>query len=362
MSGALPLGFSFGLDMAGKTIVDIARAAGVSFKTVSRVINREPTVRKETREHVEAVIARLDYQPNVWARALRSSRSHLIGLMCRSAKPSYINQVQLAAMSTFQHEGFHLVLEELGRSSQGLGKRVSELVRSIQLDGVILVPPLADNIEVLRALESARIPFVRLSPYEHLDREPYIQVDDYKAAHDMTRYLRSLGHVDIGFVKGPATHGAAGQRLQGFRDAMRELGGNLREEWVVAGNFNVRSGMEAGDALLSRGKRPSAIFASNDETANGVISAAYRAGLVLPRDLSIVGFDDSPIASSLWPRLTTVHQPLAQMAREAAAMLMEQIRSPGDARSKKIALKIVVRDSAAAVEGRANAPSKRARP
>jgi LacI family transcriptional regulator len=341
-----------GRSMAAKTIVDIARAAGVSFKTVSRVINREPSVRQETREHVEKVIARLNYQPNVWARALRSSRSHLVALICRNANVGYINRVESAARNFCQRAGYHLFVMELGLSARHLGKRIEDMLKSIELDGVLLVPPLADNIEVLDFLKAKRIPYVRLAPYDHLDRGFYVKVDDRAAAHEITSYLLSLGHRDIAFIGGPDSHAAAARRREGFLAAMQEHGVAVRPEWMLPGDFTARGGASAGEALLALKHRPTAVFAGTDEAAMGVMFAAHRHHLDLPRDLSIVGFDDAPIATSLWPQLTTVRQPLAKMADIAADMLLDQIAGESKKKTTRdVELKVVVRGSAVAPGG-----------
>lgn len=333
--------------MAKTTIIDIARAAGVSFKTVSRVINREPRVSPETRERVEAAIARLDYKPNVWARTLRSSHSHLVALICCDAGHAYVNQMQVAAMTACQQRGYHLLVERLRPDHRAFKQRIREVLSSVQLDGVLLVPPMSDNDVILEALKAAKLPFVRVSPHEQLDVSSYVHMDNQRAAYEMTCYLLDLGHRDIAFIAGPATQGAAKERLSGFEEAMKQHNGNLRPEWITSGQFTVRSGMAAGEKLLTGRQRPTAIFAGNDDMAIGVMSAAYREGLVLPRDLSIAGFDDIPFSSSLWPGLTTVRQPVTRLAMVATEMLIGQIEAPGLRRVRQLEFKIVERESTA---------------
>jgi LacI family transcriptional regulator len=326
------------------TLIDIAREAGVSFKTVSRVINGDPKVRAETRERVEGVVARLNYRPNVWARALASSRSHLLALIYDNPSPGYIGQVQVGAMTACQRAGYHLIIEEVKCQSEDVERRIREVV-SLRLDGVVLSAPACDSVAVLETLRKAKMPFVRIAPHEHLDLSPYVHMDDYKAAYEMTAYLRSMGHRDIAFIRGPSNHAQAEDRYRGFLAAMEKLDGNIRSQWVAIGGFTARSGMAAGEKLLSTRPAPTAIFASNDDMAVGAMSAAFRRGLALPGDLSIAGFDDSPIAGALWPQLTTVRQPTAEMADGATEMLIQDLNKPGAAKSRLVGFEIVKRDS-----------------
>jgi len=345
--------------MASKTIVDIARAAGVSFKTVSRVINREPRVRKETRERVESVIAKLNYEPNPWARALRSSRTHLVGFICNSATPSYVNRAQASAMETCQSAGYHLLVEEIHKYKSDLKNFVPKFLDSVHLDGVVLLPPVSDYAAVMDGLERAKLPFVRISPYEDLARGLSVRVDDYSAAYRMTAYLRGLGHRAIAFIKGPASHAATHERLRGFLTAMADGGLAVDPSHVVSGAFSTPSGMAACEKLLKTQPRPTAIFASNDDMAIGVLAAAHRAGLAVPEDVSVAGFDDSPAASSVWPRLTTVRQPIPRLAQVATTMLIDRIESGEPKRPQELELKLVIRESAGAPAAAAKGGKRR---
>lgn len=351
--------------MASPTIIDIAREAGVAFKTVARVINREPLVKKETREKVEAVIERLGYKPNVWARSLRSSRSHLIAMIytptegtdARSRSigrkenlsvSTYYNQIHVAAMTKCQNAGYHLFIEELGTGHRATAKRIRDLVAATKIDGVLLTPPLSDNLVVMKALRAENVPFVRVSPYTHLDMSSYVYIDDHKAAYEMTRYLCGLGHRDIAFIKGPPDHESCKARRRGFEEAIKEYKANIRPEWLVEDAFSMRLGAIAAEKLISGRHRPTAVFAFNDDIAAGVMSGAYRRGLVLPRDLSIVGFDDAPIASALWPGLTTVYQPVAELAQAATELLINEIELSAKFVARELDHEIVVRESTAA--------------
>lgn len=336
--------------MAAPTIVDIARAAGVSFKTVSRVIHREATVSGKTREHVEAVIARLNYKPNVWARKLRSSRSHLIAMICSDANNLYISQMLVSAMTVCQKRGYHLVIETVPPNSRQ--ERIRRIATSVDFDGALLVSPMADNLVLINALQKEKTPFVRIAPHASLETGSHVRVDDRTSAYEMTAFLIGLGHRDIAFIRGSKSHPSSDERLHGFKAAMKDLGGNMRPEWILPGSFTVRSGMEAGEKLLSVSNLPTAVFACNDDMALGVLSAAYRKGLTVPRDLSIAGIDDTPIASSLWPALTTVRQPIADLAKTGTELLIDQIEKPGPRRTEQLGFEIVARESTAAPAAR----------
>lgn len=333
--------------MAEITIKDVARASGYSIKTVSRVINKQPTVAEDIREKVEAVISKLNYQPNVWARSLRSSRSHLLALFSHDPTVPYVSQVQLAAASICREAGYHITSEIISLAERSLPKMLKKMIGTIQLDGALLVPPAADNLAIMKTLTEAKLPFVRISPSSHLDLGSYVYIDDHKVAFDITQYLIGLGHRDIAFVGGPELHAAAAKRQSGFEAAMRQNNIPITKSWVLRGEFDVKSGMLAGQSLFSGRKWPSAVIGSNDETAIGVMAAAYRKGATIPRDVSIVGIDDAPIASSFWPPLTTVHQPTAELGRVATEILIAEIETPPrERRIQKLECRIVKRESA----------------
>jgi LacI family transcriptional regulator len=305
------------------TINDVAALAGVSTKTVSRVLNREPHVRPVLRDRVAEAVRSLNYQPNVAARALAGSRAYLLGLCYDNPSPGYVSAIQVGALSACREAGYHLLVEQVESDPARGADQVEALLTAVKMDGLILSPPVCDRPEVLDLLQRLGVPFVRIAPAGQFDRGAYVFMDDRKAAYDMTARLVALGHRRIGFVRGPQDHSATPLRLQGFTDAMRDAGLEVRPEWIVPGAFSFRSGGGCGERLLSLAERPTAIFASNDDMALGVMAAASRMGLKLPGDLSVAGFDDSPIAQIVWPQLTTIRQPVEAMARAATALLVE---------------------------------------
>jgi len=329
------------------TITDVAERAGVSIKTVSRVLNSEPNVREDTRAKVLGAVKVLNYRPNYAARALAGSRSYLIGLYYDNPSPSYVGEVQYGAVKACRETGHHLLVEQIDGEKDTWRTQVESLLRQVKVDGVVLSPPVCDRSPVLDVLEEQKIPFVRIAPAGDWDRGPYVYMDDKRAARDMTAYLLSLGHRRIGFVKGHPEHAATQARLAGFTQALTEAGVPLDPAYVQGGAFTFRSGFGAAERLLNLPLPPTAIFASNDEMAVGVMAVANRMQLNVPRDVSVVGFDDAPIAQSVWPQLTTVRQPVVEMAEAAAAMLIQPRASPPGTRSRMLEFALIVRGSAA---------------
>lgn len=334
------------------TIVDIAREAGVSIKTVSRVINREEGVGEETRARVQALVDRLGYRPNVSARSLSSRRNYLIGaIFMRVGAYHYVGEVQVGAMRACRRAGYHLVVEQVRPLETAGGVQgFVEGLRDARFDGVVLTPPTCDDPEVLAAVEAAGLPYVRIAPHREFERSPYVFMDDRKAAREQTLRLWNMGHRRIAFIDGPADHGSAARRRQGYLEAMRDRGVEPKPEWIAKGEFLSLSGFNATEALLRLPERPTAIFAANDEMAVGALAAAAKNGLSVPGDLSVVGFDDTPAAEAAWPRLTTIHQPTAEMAEAAVEMLIdgfgdERLRAKVAAR--QLDYRLVQRDSAA---------------
>lgn len=308
--------------MSTITIKHVAARAGVSPKTVSRVINGEAHVRAELREAVMRVVDELNYRPNAFARGLSSARSFLIALFFDDPSSSYAADVQRGALQRCRELSHHLLVEGLDPTSDSWREQLAATLREVKLGGAVLAPPLCDMPELVAMISDHGVPVVRIAPGLSEVATPQVRMDDRQAAHDMTRLLIELGHREIAFIKGRTGHSAAPLRLAGFEDAMREAGLPLAADRLPDGDFSFRSGLEAGDALLGAANPPSAIFASNDEMALGVLVAAMRRGINVPGDLSVVGFDDAPIARMSWPQLTTIHQPKEEMAATAIDLLV----------------------------------------
>ena len=305
-------------DNSVPTIVDVARMAGVSIKTVSRVVNVEAGVHEETRVRVQEAVQRLNYRPKLSARSLAGARSFLIGLFYYDPQASYAGNVQRGATRACRAAGYHLLVESLDREAQDINDQVQRSLVALRPDGVILTPPLCDNEDVLATLAASNTPVVRLSPRDY--RGVHVRIDDRLAAEELTRLLIGLGHERIGFLGGPEDQIASERRYEGFVSALGAA--RLKPFWVGQGDFTFDTGVQAAHQLHGLAERPTAVFAANDYMALGLIAGAESLGLSIPGDLSVVGFDDAPAATLVWPSLTTVRQPLEQMAELAVQLLL----------------------------------------
>jgi LacI family transcriptional regulator len=310
------------------TIKDVSAAAQVSTKTVSRVLNKERYVAEETRLRVERAVAELRFSPNIAARVLAGKRSLQVALLYDNHSPHYIHQIQTGVWARCIEEGVRLLAQPTDVASGDLAHELRALIDQTQIDGIILSSPVTDAVAVLDELEARDIPYVRISPGTEHGRSSSVTMDDVQAADDMTSHLISIGHRRLGFVVGHVNHTASGQRLFGYRRALDRAGLPFEPKYVRQGDFDFKSGEAAADMLLDLPAPPTAIFASNDDMAAGVITVAHRRGLSLPGDLSVAGFDDTALASQLWPPLTTVRQPTRDLAYAAASLLFLRDGNP----------------------------------
>lgn len=323
--------------MASVTIYDVAARAGVSIKTVSRVMNNEPNVRPVMRERVLTAAGDLGYSPNLSARSLAGSRSFVIAVFVDAALTidhwrsergaDYLSRIQLGATLQCRDAGYHLLIELIDHEGPRVRQEVAALLAALKPDGVILTPPSSDNAVVLELLDKAGTPYVRVGPERADGQGPRVHMDDVAAAREMTEHLASLGHKRIGFIVGEPRYGASQARREGYLQAMKARNLPVAEGWVRQGDFTFQSGLEQAKALLALPDRPTAIFASNDDMALGCIAAIAEAGLMIPGDVSVAGFDDSPSSRFSRPQLTTVRQPVAEMSSVAAKLLIARAKS-----------------------------------
>ncbi len=305
------------------TIHDVARHAGVSPMTVSRVINAETNVREETRARVAASVAALRYSPNQAARSLASADTTHIGILYSNPSAAYLSEFLLGSLEQASRSGCQLVIEQC-EGVESEGEAIQRLVKG-GVNGVILPAPLCDSRESLTAVEEARLPAVLVASGRPAAAHCAVSINDFEASRAMTRHLLGLGHRRIAFINGHPNQTASGQRFRGFIEGLTEAGLSVDTDQVAQGYFTYRSGLEAAEKLLDT-FRPTAIFASNDDMAAATMAVAHRKGLDVPADVSVAGFDDTPLATTVWPELTTVRQPIAEMAREAVRLLIEQVR------------------------------------
>lgn len=303
------------------TIKDVSRVAGVSIKTVSRVLNKEKYVREETKRRVEDAVAALNFSPSLAARTLAGRRSFQIALLYDNHSPHYIHQVQEGVWARTSEEGVRMLAQPVDVASPNLAMEVGGLIDETHVDGIILSSPVTDAPEVLAELERRHIRFVRISPGTNHAMTSSVFMDDVQAADDMTSHLINQGHKRIGFVIGHPNHMASDQRHFGYRRALDRAGIAYEPNLVRQGAFDFESGRAAAEALIGLANPPTAIFASNDDMAAGILAYAHALGLDVPEDLSVAGFDDTALASLVWPPLTTIRQPVRDLAYTAASLL-----------------------------------------
>jgi LacI family transcriptional regulator len=311
------------MEKTGKaTINDVARIAGVSKKTVSRVINRSPLLNAETRAKVEKVIEELGYVPNPQARALALRRNFLIGLIHDNPNAQMVLGVQTGILEAIRDTDFALVVRPVDRGSPTMLEDIRDFLERQRLFGVMLLPPISENDALAQVCREAGARYVRMGSAQLDDEAHMVASNDREAVAAATRHLIEAGHRRIGLVQGPHGFRSAFERRAGFEMAMEEAGLKVPRSLVADGTYRFESGVAAGDRLLDVTPRPTAIVSSNDEMAAGVVHAARQRGLTVPDDLSIVGFDDTATASHMWPPLTTVRWPIIPMGRAAAAKLL----------------------------------------
>jgi len=330
-----------------KTIHDVAKAAGVAIKTVSRVLNDEPNVRPETRARVLAAAELLRYQPSLSARSLAGRRSYLIGLVYENPSANYLVELQHGAMARCRQEKFRLFVHQCSGQGEELIRDVIGLIDQTHVDGLVVTPPLSESNSLIEALEQRNLPFVRIAPNDLGHPSPYVDMDDEGAAAEMTDYLITSGHTRIGFIIGHPNHIASSLRLRGYRTALDRHHIAFDAAYVKQGYFVFESGYSAARELLMMPNPPTAVFASNDDMAAGALLAAHELGISVPQRLSIAGFDDTYISRIVWPRLTTVHQPSYDLAFSATDLLLQSLKNGDAPKTARLPYKLIRRESTA---------------
>lgn len=329
------------------TINDIARMAGVSKKTVSRVLNKSPFVSADTRAKVEEIIGRTGYSPDPQARGLAFRRSFLVGIIFDNPNPQYVVNMQQGILDGLRGSGYELVIHPCDRRSRSYLADVRHFVDRQKLFGVVMPPSISEDEQLARLLEELKCAYVRIASVP-LDRpERMIVSHDRRGGEAAARHLVELGHRRIGFISGPPTFRSSHERRAGLEDGLAAAGLSLSPDCVAEGAYTFDSGVVCGAALLGRTERPTAVFCANDEMAAGLLQAARRAGLRVPQDLSVVGFDDFQVASQVWPTLTTLRTPTRDIGRLAALKLFA-LAEAGEAPEideESLIMRLVVRES-----------------
>ncbi|WP_347330057.1 LacI family DNA-binding transcriptional regulator [Marinimicrobium locisalis] len=307
---------------------DVAERAGVSLMTVSRVLNNE-RVAAATRERVMEAVGALNYRLNISARSLSGTQSYVMGFFYDNALGNYISQYLIGVLKRCNELGYHLVLESCDYGEPDVASVVAELTERYRLDGMIIPPPLCEYLPLLDALDDAGICYVRLGPGLALSRSPYVSINDSLATFEITEHLIACGHRQIGFIKGDTRQGVALTRFEGFREAMAKHGLEVNPDLVAEGRFEFDDGMIACEKILDSGAPVTAILASNDDMASAVIAVLHRRGLRVPEDVAVAGFDDTSLATSVWPPLTTIRQPIDALSCQSVDLLIEAVKMDG---------------------------------
>lgn len=332
------------------TINDVAKYAGVSIKTVSRVTNKEPSVRQATIDKVNQAITALNYQPNVAARNLAGTKSYVIAFVYDNPNAYYVIDMQNGILSACKQRGYELLIHPCDATSENICQELTDMVRHARLSGLVLTPPLSEDPKVLAALDNISANYVRIIAGEAADQYGglTVLVNDRQGAVSITQHLIDLGHKQIAFLSGDQQHESTKERLAGFKQAMQNNQLPVNETYIINGQYSFEFGVEGAKALLSKSKRPTAIVACNDEIAAGALFAARLEGVSIPAELSIVGFEDSPFSRQTWPKLTTVHQPNDKIAQTATELLIAQQNKQEDTPTEHMFMpEPVIRDSSA---------------
>lgn len=324
-------------------IRDVAARAGVAVKTVSRVLNGHPYVSADTKARVEEAMKVLEFRPSVAARILSGAKSNQVALIYDNHSPYYMFQIQTGCWDVCRAKGIRLLAQPVDVTDPDVGDQIRGLVTETQVDGIILSSPVTDCEPVLRALEALDIPFVRISPGTNHALTSSVFMDDAQAADDMTTHLINAGHRRIGFIKGHPNHKGSEDRLAGYCRALDRAGIAYDPALICDGSFDFDSGVRGGNRLLDLPEPPTAIFASNDDMAAGVLAVAHDRNMNLPAELSVAGFDNTTLARTVWPPLTTIHQPMAELAQTAAEILIEG----GDITHRRLPHQLIERASVA---------------
>ena len=336
------------------TIKDVAKLAGVSFKTVSRVVNKEGTVGQDLQEKVMKAVKELNYQPNLSARLLRGTASS-IGFIYDNPNSNYVIDMQRGILGECHRQGYELVIHPCDAKSKTIIDEIIGMVDRSRVGGLLLTPPVSEMPEVLSALNKRKLKYVRIlsgaNPPDTIS--PCVFIDDRTAAYKITQYLIDLGHKAIAFLGGDEAHKSSTERMEGYKAALKDNKIPIDKKLIVGGEYSFESGVKRTRQLLTGTSKPTAVFACNDEIAAGTLFAARIQGVEVPQQLSIVGFEDSPFSRQAWPNLTTAQQPIRTIAQHATSLLIEVMKNgEKSVESEGFYPELIVRDSTCPVASR----------
>jgi LacI family transcriptional regulator len=334
------------------TIEDVARVSGVSNATVSRVLGGYEFVRETTRNRVLETVERLGYVANLQARSLAGGHSQIIGLLVPNLDNGYVGTIMQGIDKELAHVNYDVLLYTSHRHPGKESFYVSAIANGLT-EGLLLVAPLVPTT-YLDALREQNLPYVLIDQTDTTQNSNVVEATNCQGAYEATRYLSQLGHTQIAFITGSLAVRSAVDRLQGYKAALLDCDIPVRQELIIEGDYQQQTGYEITKSLLqSVNPPPTAIFASNDLSAFGAMDAARECGFRIPDDISIIGFDDVPQASFVYPKLTTVRQPLEQMGEVAVKMLLDQIKDPSRPPQRvALATQLIIRDSCGPYQSR----------
>lgn len=315
--------------MKTTTINDVAKQAGVSKKTVSRVINNEPNVSDTMREKVQKAIIETNFKRNPLGMALAKNRSLFIALLTDNPSPGYLMKLQKGILQSCTEEHMGLFLYDCEYNSNTLLTEIEEFVDNTLVDGLILAPPICDKVELLEMLNRKGIHYIRIGPSDKHQGE-FVGLNYYKASYEVASYLIRLGHTHIGYIKGHPDEESSTIKENGFKKALADNQISSQENLTVQGYYTYQSGKSAAALLLNQTPAPTAIFASNDEMAAGVLYEAQSRGIKVPEELSICGIDDISITTKVFPNITTYRHPLVNIGYRAAVLLINRLKNKSD--------------------------------
>lgn len=310
------------------TINDVAKLASVSIKTVSRVMNSESSVRDSTRDKVRAAIKQLNYQPNQAARSLASTKSYTIAFIYDNPNAYYIIDMQNGILAECRKQGYELLIHPCDSKCDNIIADLIHMVQHSRVAGLVLTPPFSEMPEIITALSHLNVNMIRIISGEQQpdDLSPCIMVNDKNAAFNVTQHLIDLGHHNIGFLNGGLEHLSSHQRLAGYKQALIDNRLEVKESFIIQGDYSFEAGVNGANQLLKQSVKPTAIFACNDEIAAGALFAARLQNFKVPGELSIIGFENSPFSRQTWPKLTTADQPNQIIAQHATSLLIAATR------------------------------------
>lgn len=324
-------------------IHDVAKRSGLSVVTVSRVLNNSPSVREGNRRKVLSAMEELNYQPNSAARSLVRGKTGVIGMSITNFNDSFYDRVIRVVNRKLAEQGYFLALSIAENEDEG----VNFLFQKDRVDGIILLSPIEEK-EYVEELKRKNIPFVLLDNQLQHEDVPSVVVDNYQGGYEATKHLIGLGHTQIAYIGGPSVFLSVAERKRGYVQALDEAG--LTPFGTEYCGFTVSSGYEVAKRWIREDKLPTAIFSGDDFIALGVVQALREEGILVPQDISVVGFDDQQFVGEFYPRLTTVRQPEAQMGSIGVDLLMKLINGEVVPTAiTKLAPQLLVRESTASV-------------